>query len=547
MTRSADDILDLSLLGVPSVRGGEQLVRLSAKRAYALLSYLALEGRPVPRGHLADLLWNDASPAVGKARLRRLMYQTEDLCGCDLFESHDGSLSLNSASIRCDVTVFRRVARTLIAGGVPDESPGDVEALAVAACMPLMDGLHCDSPGFDDWLSTQRVEHQQLLCRLLARLAELQRTQRRHDAAIETVERLLRVDPYSEQAYVLRMRLSADVGDVNGVEAVFVRCADQLRAEFGTRPAALTERAYLECRAGAASALDAAPATDDDPGIAIDVRYAQGPHGPVAFAIAGQGREALVLLPGFVSHMEIAWEHPGIRRVIGRLARRFKVVMFDRRGVGLSERIGEVSTTQSAGADVLTILDHADIARAWLFGSSEGGPAAIQLAAEHPSRVRGLILFGAMARGSRADDYPWALQAQGFDAWMRNLVAGWGGPADLETFAPSLQQDPWTRAWWARLLRHAASPASLRAVLAGLRDADVRSLLPAVRCPTLVMHRRADRAVRFEAGQHLASVIPGAKFVPLDGSCHWWWVEGPDSVADEILRFTDMATPAIGR
>jgi pimeloyl-ACP methyl ester carboxylesterase len=152
-----------------------------------------------------------------------------------------------------------------------------------------------------------------------------------------------------------------------------------------------------------------------------------------------------------------------------------------------------------------------------------------------------------MARGSRADDYPWALQAQGFDAWMRNLVAGWGGPADLETFAPSLQQDPWTRAWWARLLRHSASPASLRAVLAGLRDADVRSLLPAVRCPTLVMHRRADRAVRFEAGKHLASVIPGARFVPLDGSCHWWWVEGPDSVADEILRFTDMATPAIGR
>jgi pimeloyl-ACP methyl ester carboxylesterase/DNA-binding SARP family transcriptional activator len=549
MTRAPDTALELSLLGVPSVRIGTEPVRLSLTRAYALLSYLALEGRAVRREQLASLLWPDAEAAVGRARLRRLIYQTEELCARDLFQGHDGSISLSSESIRCDAVAFRRVARTVIAGGVPAEPQSEVEALALAACSPLMDGLQCDSGPFDDWLSAQRVEHEQLLCRLLVRLAEQQRARQRFDAAIDTVERLLRVDPFSEPAHVLRMTLAADARDAAGVDAAFMRCADALRAEFGTKPAAATERAYSECLSRAASSQGAGSRPGDELHAPFEVRFAFGRHGPVAYATLGRGSEALVVMPGFVSHMEIGWEHPGIRSVLSQLARHFKVVLFDRRGVGLSERMGAVSTIDSAVDDVLTILDAASIAKAWLFGSSEGGPAAIRLAARHPSRVTGLLLFGAMARGSRAVDYPWALHREGFDAWMQNLVANWGGPADIETFAPTLQHDPSTRAWWSRMLRHAASPASIRAVLAGLRDADVRDSLPAIRCPTLVMHRRGDRAVRFEAGEHLASSISGAEFVAMEGACHWWWVEHPDDVAKHMLRFTGRgdahAAPAL--
>src|SRR5262249_46538352 len=111
-------------------------------------------------------------------------------------------------------------------------------------------------------------------------------------------------------------------------------------------------------------------------------------------------------------------------------------------------------------------------------------------------------------------------------------------PADIDTFAPALRDDPSTRAWWARMLRHAASPASMRAILKGLRDADVRDLLPRVGAPTLVIHRRNDRAVRFEAGQHLAANIPGATFMPMDGDCHWWWVGGADAVVSAIFDFS---------
>src|SRR5262249_6186459 len=120
----------------------------------------------------------------------------------------------------------------------------------------------------------------------------------------------------------------------------------------------------------------------------------------------------------------------------------------------------------------------------------------------------------------------------------QHLVQQWGGPADLESFAPSMAHDPATRAWWARTLRHASSPASLRTVLGGFRDIDVRADLPRVRQPTLVMHRRGDKAVRFGAGEYLARSIPGAQFMPLEGEDHWWCIGDQQPIIDAILAFT---------
>lgn len=544
MSQDTDSLLRLELFGVPSISLGSQRLHLSHKRAHALLAVLALEGRMVPRNHLSSLLWPDVPAAVSHTRLRRLIYQIKEVCGRDLFERHEGGIALASRGLRCDAVEFRRIARALIARAVPRDPEADIEALALAACEPLMDGLTCDSEALDEWACTQRQQHQHLLTRFLVRLAERQRTQGRRDEAADTAERLLGVDPYSEPAYVLRMALAADARDAAGVDAVFTRCADALRAEFGTKPSTTTESAFVESRARAELSNDSQLQITRDDQTAIDVRFATGAGGPVAYTMFGRGSETLVLIPGFVTHIEIGWEHPGFRDVVARLAQRFTVIVFDRRGIGLSERMGAVSTIASAAADVLTILDAEGIEQTWLFGSSEGGPAAIRLAALHGDRVAGLALFGAMARGSRDTDYPWALRREAYDTWMRTLVASWGGPADIETFAPALQADPATRTWWARVLRHAATPASLRAVLTGLRDADVRDLLPRVACPTLVMHRRGDRAVHFQAGEHLAANIRNARFVPMQGECHWWWVENSNLVASTILDFASAGLAA---
>lgn len=534
--------LRLQLFGVPAMGDGGGRVRVALRRAYALLGYLALEARPVPRESLAALLWPEADADTARTRLRRLLYQVEELCGRDLLEAREGCVSLAEGALACDAVEFRRIAHRLVGGGTPGLPLADLHARAIAACEPLLDGLAFGSGAFDDWVATQRVAHQHLLARALTRIADLQRSANAPDAAGATLERLLRLDPYNEPAYVLRMAVCAEAGDAAGVEAVFARCAEALRAEFGCKPSAATEAAYLRASRQAAAPPDASA----EPALPLEVRFAHGPQGTVAYALFGAGSEALVLMSGFVSHMEIACEHPGLRRAIAAWAKRFTVVVFDRRGLGLSERLDATGSVEAAARDVLTLLDAAGIERAWLFGASEGGPAAIQLAATHPRRIAGLVLFGAMARGSRAPDYPWAMRPQDYDSWMQALVDGWGGPADLATFAPGCAQDPATRAWWARMLRQAASPASLRAVLAGLRDADVRAWLPQVLQPTLVLHRRGDRAVRVGAGEHLARSIAGARFVPLDGDDHWWWVGDVDRVVREVLEFTGHAgVPAV--
>jgi pimeloyl-ACP methyl ester carboxylesterase len=174
----------------------------------------------------------------------------------------------------------------------------------------------------------------------------------------------------------------------------------------------------------------------------LDIRFAGSDGGAVAYATIGGGPEAVVVIPGFITHTEIAWEHPGLRGVLGALAQRHTVVMFDRRGVGLSDRLAGIGTVESTACDVLAILDAAGIERAWLFGSSEGGPAAIRLASTSPARVRGLALFGAMAKGCRADDYPWALPAEAFDRWRQALVARWGS---RPTSRPSRRRGTTTR------------------------------------------------------------------------------------------------------
>jgi pimeloyl-ACP methyl ester carboxylesterase len=155
--------------------------------------------------------------------------------------------------------------------------------------------------------------------------------------------------------------------------------------------------------------------------------------------------------------------------------------------------------------------------------------------------------FQPMNRASVANsappaDSPHALHAEQYDAWLQQLVSAWGGPAGIETFAPSLAGDAKTRAWWAGLLRAASSPGAIKGVLEALRDTDVRHLLKKIAVPTLVLHRRGDRAVRIGAGRHLADHIPRARFVELDGADHWAFAGDQRAVLDSVRQFVgDLA------
>ena len=524
--------LELQLFGVPAVVVHGRATRLSLKRAVALLAYLAFSAAPVPREHLAAMLWPDADETLARTRLRRLVYSIEEALGGQVLSSDNDCLALVARhGIDIDSLRFARFARHVVAAATFDEvTLMEARAWVDRARRPLMQGISFGSDIFDDWLKAASIEHEHLLARLLERLGDALGNRGEFASAIELAEVLVSLDVYREPSYVLLMQLHALQGHSAGVEAAYTRCAEVLRAEFGIPPGPQTESAYVRLTEDLKRLLSNRVQRPS-------VRFAESGLGAVAYTMIGAGEQTLVICPGFVFHIEIALEHAPLRACIEALAERFRVILFDRRGVGLSERLGATSTPAALAADIAAILAHARVPRAWIFGSSEGGLGAMRLAIDHPDRVRGLCLFGSLARGSAAPDYPWALPASAYDVWLQRLIAGWGGPVGIETFAPSQKDDPALRAWWARIVRHAASPGGLETILGGLRDADMRAELHRIGVPTMVMHRRGDRAVRFEAGEHLAQNIPGAVWHPLEGSDHFWWCGDSAPVIQAILQF----------
>lgn len=530
--RPSSPVLELQVFGVPVARVHGRQTRLPLQRAAALLLYLGLNPGPVPRAHLAALLWPDIDASQGRTRLRKLIYTLEQAVGDGMLLADNDNLALKSQALEIDALEFARFARSAVTAASFD---GDTLAQArrwvERARRPMLQGTEFASDSFNDWLTATTIEHEHLLARLLERVIDALGAQGEFAPALELAEVLVALDEYREPSYVLLMHLHAQQGHSAGVEATFTRCAETLRAEYGIKPGPQTERAYLrmtEDLKRLSSHHVARPS----------LRFAEGGHGAVAYTMLGAGERTLVIAPGFVFHIEIALEHPAFRAFVEALAEHFRVILFDRRGVGLSERLRATSTPAATADDMVAILDHAGVPRAWLFGSSEGGLGALRLALDRPDRVQGLCLFGALARGAAAPDYPWALPAAAYEVWLRQLIAGWGGPVGIETFAPSEQHDPALRAWWARIVRHAASPGGLETILGGLRDADLRAELGRIAVPTLVMHRRGDRAVRFQAGEHLAQSIPGAVWRPLEGADHFWWCGDSAAVIHEILQFT---------
>jgi pimeloyl-ACP methyl ester carboxylesterase len=531
LSRSPSPALELHVFGVPTVVVQGRETRLPLKRAVALLACLSFNTGPVPRAHLAAMLWPDADEVQGRTRLRRLVYTIEDAVGGRILSSDNDCLALIAQTVEIDALRFARFARRAVATAAFDENAlAEARQWVARARRPLMQGIAFGSEIFDDWLRAASIEHDHLLARLLERLIDALGRQREFATALDLAEALVALDVYREPSYVLLMQLHALQGHRAGVEATYARCTEVLRAEFGIQPGPHTERAYLRL-------------TEDLKRLSSNrveqpsVHFAEGGLGAVAYTMLGAGDQTLVICPGFVCHIEIALEYPPLRAFVGALADRFRVILFDRCGIGLSERLRATGTPAAMAADLVAILEHAGVPRAWLFGSSEGGLGAMRFAVDHPDRVQGLCLFGSLARGSAAPDYPWALPASAYDVWLQRLVAGWGGPVGIETFAPSAKDDPALRAWWARIVRHAASPGGLETILGGLRDADLRADLGRIGVPTLVMHRRGDRAARFEAGQHLAQSIPGAVWHPLEGVDHFWWCGDSAPVIQAILKF----------
>lgn len=515
-------LFSVRTLGFPEVRRDDQPAQMALRKGLALLVYLAEANGPVARDVVATLLWPEGADEAVRARLRRLLHRLQLTLG-DVLASDRSTVRWSPAvDLQVDSRMFEQAC-----------DRGEFERACTLYRGDFLEGFSPgDCPQFDEWAFFRREALRGRVIQALERVVQEKNAAGDYAAAASHAGRLAALDPLSEVygRHLIRNLLLA--GDRAAAERHLKALTERLRSELDVAPEAET-RALLD-------SASVAPAPEPP-----RTQYARGGGVHLAFQTYGAGPVDVLLLPGFVSHVERIWEEPRCRAFLSSLAGMGRLILLDRRGIGLSDRVGSKPSVEATAEDAATVLDAAGSRRVVLLGLSEGGPACIKFAADHPDRVAGLILFGSLAKGSAAPDYPHALHAAQYESWLQQLTAVWGGPAGIETFAPSLAGDAQARAWWAGLLRAASSPGAITGVLEALRDTDVRPLLGRISVPTLVLHRRGDKAVRVGAGRHLASHIPQARFVELDGVDHWAFAGDQQPVLANVRQFVaSLATRA---
>jgi pimeloyl-ACP methyl ester carboxylesterase/class 3 adenylate cyclase len=273
---------------------------------------------------------------------------------------------------------------------------------------------------------------------------------------------------------------------------------------------------------------------------APEVRYAKSGDVSIAYQVVGEGPFDVVYVPGSFSNVELAWTNPRIASFFRRLASTGRLILFDRRGTGLSDRVAGVPPLETRMDDVRAVMDAAESERAAIIGVSEGGPMTLLFAATYPDRAWAAVVYGAFVRGTWSPEFPYEptraeieqhlAAADTMSTRERTLRA-------IEWLAPSVADDEQEVDWWERYRRQSVSPAAAAALARMRLDVDISGLLPAIRIPTLVVHREGDRGCDVRASRYMAEKIPGARYVELPGVDHAPWYGDSDAILDAIDEF----------
>jgi len=267
------------------------------------------------------------------------------------------------------------------------------------------------------------------------------------------------------------------------------------------------------------------------------VRYADSGGVEIAYQVLGEGPPDIIWLGGALTHLELLWEHPAYRRFCEQLASFSRLILFDKRGMGLSERT-RVGTLDDRMDDARAVLEAVGSEHAVLLGVSEGGPMSMVFAATYPERVQALLLVGAEVKEATTDDWPWGeATPEEFEVWMAELPERWGEGLAASYFLPGDPNPERTQEWFGRLQMMSATPGDAIAFMRMAFDIDARDVVSAVHVPTLVLHRVGDNVCHIENGRFLAREIPGAKYVELPGDVHLPWAGDPTDILDEIREF----------
>jgi class 3 adenylate cyclase len=265
----------------------------------------------------------------------------------------------------------------------------------------------------------------------------------------------------------------------------------------------------------------------------IRTRYAKNGDIHIAYQIFGEGDVDLVFVPGFISHIENYWDDPNFARWLRRLGSFSRVILFDKQGTGLSDRVSKLPGMDERMDDARAVMDAEGVEQAAIFGISEGGSLATLFAASHPDRSQALILYGAFAQFTS-----WFPTQEALEGLFQYIDSAWGSGESLPMFAPTMKDDPAFKQWWGKFERLGGSPGAVKTLMRMNSQIDITDILPSVNVPTLIIHRRGDVTVDVEAGRLLAERIPNAKYVELSGVDHLPMVgENPNQILDEMAQF----------
>jgi DNA-binding SARP family transcriptional activator/alpha-beta hydrolase superfamily lysophospholipase len=499
---------------------------------------LVHHGDAVPKERLAEMLWGQAQPRDPMRTLEAYVAVLRRVLGVDragrLVVTGQGSYRLALDMVDLDLRRFDQ----LVAMARSAEPQARLEQRQQA--LELVRGEVLADEPYAEWVQPlRRLYHERVLA-LLLDTAEDCLAAGRPDQAVEYCERVMQSEPTRERAHRLLVTARYVAGDQDLALEAYQACRTVLREELGVDPLPETERVLLgvlEQRPVASLLPRRAPAVrlPSSP----RVQFARNKDTAIAYQVIGEGPVDVVFAHGWFSHAEIGWEEPRYAGWLRTLARNRRLIVFDRRGMGMSDPASATVTLEERADDMLAVLDAAGSEHAVAFGSCGAGPMAIALAVREPERVAGLALFGTFARLVAEPGYPAGWSPEFFAAYQAALEEGWLTGRGIARSVPSAGPDESLMEWLGRLLRLSVSPASARAILEFGASIDVRQQLADVQAPTLVLHRTDDQWVHPANGRYLAEHIPCARLVELPGADHWPWFGDAASVLRPLEEFFD--------
>jgi DNA-binding SARP family transcriptional activator/pimeloyl-ACP methyl ester carboxylesterase len=514
-------------------------LRLGGVKQRALLAVLLLNAnRTVSRDRLIDDIWGEEVPDSAAKMVQIHVSQLRKVLPGGMLQTKPSGYSLELSPDAVDLHRFERFAaagRTALAQGATETGSAELHRALALWRGPALAEFS------EPFARAECGRLEQLRLAALEDRIDADLALGRHADLVAELDGLVRREPLRERLRGQQMLALYRAGRQADALAAYRAAERDLREELGIQPSAQLrelERRILEqdpelvsgTGPVAAHELLSQPAT----------RYAINDGISLAYQVFGSGEIDLLLVTGWVLPMELFWDDPAYVRFLDRLASFCRVIMWDKRGTGQSDRLapGQTPTLEQRMEDLGVVLDAVGSQHSAILGISEGVMLSALFAAVHPERTRALALYGGFARGFEAPDFPWGPSFEQFENFLARVQQGWGDPAQLLRYwAPSKQHDPRLRAWWARSLRFGASPTAAAQWLRMTADIDIRDVLPSIRVPTLVLHPEHDRIIRVENGRYLAEHIPDAEFVALPGEDHLWWVGDQEPLLSALERF----------